>query len=45
MDIFCEESPCRTMWAQIASDSKLRVLEGAVKDTLPWWLASLLLTH
>lgn len=36
MDIFCEEFPCGTMWVQIANGSKLRILEGAVKDTLPW---------
>ena len=36
MDIFCEEFPCGTMWVQIANDSKLRILEGAVIDTLPW---------
>ena len=35
MDIFCEEFPCGTMWVQVANGSKLRILEGAVKDTQP----------
>ena len=36
MDIFCDEFPCGTMWVHMAKDSKLEILEGAVKDTLPW---------